>query len=216
MGGVTTQDCSEWRGLLAMHAIGRATDDEALALDEHLRGCELCQQDARDLGIAASALTFLDEGQIEHLGAVGASADQPIDIALARRRRRRLVGVLTAAAAGMAAAAVVAIVLSSAPAPPGKTVALTGQHGVTASISLAGQTWGTRATLRETGQAPGQVLTVSMKTASGRWWVAGSYRTTGRPGAMVVQLSCAVPVGQITDVWVRNQAGRTVLNGYVT
>jgi hypothetical protein len=198
-----------------MHAIGRATDDEALALDEHLRGCEPCRQDARDLGMAASALTFLDEGQIEHLGAVGASADQPIDIALARRRRRRMAGVLTAAA-GVAAAAVVAIVLSSTPAPPAKTVALTGQQGVTASISLAGQTWGTRATLRETGQAPGQVLTVSMKTASGRWWVAGSYRTTGRPGTMVVQLSCAVPVGQITDVWVRDQAGRTVLNGYVT
>jgi predicted anti-sigma-YlaC factor YlaD len=212
---MTTQDCSKWRELLAMHAIGRATDDEALALDEHLRGCEHCRQDARDLGIAASALTFLDKGQIEHLVAVGASAEQPIDIALARRRRRRMAGVLTAAA-GVAAAAVVAIVLSSAPAPPAKTVALTGQQGVTASISLAGQTWGTRATLRETGQAPGQVLTVSMKTASGRWWVAGSYRTTGRPGATVVQLSCAVPVGQITDVWVRDQAGRTVLNGYVT
>jgi len=59
------------------------------------------------------------------------------------------------------------------------------------------------------------VLTVSMRTAAGRWWAAGSYRTVPRAGTLVVQLSCAVPADQITDVWVSDQAGHTVLNGYV-
>ena len=98
-----------------------------------------------------------------------------------------------AAVVAVAAAVVAVVALSTSPTPPIRTVALTGQPGVVASISLSTQSWGTRATLRESGQAPGQVLTVSMKSSSGRWWVAGSYRTTGRSGTVEVQLSCAVP-----------------------
>jgi hypothetical protein len=257
---MTTRDCSEWRGILAMHAIGRATDDEVRSLEEHLAHCEQCGQDAHDVGFAAAALGFLDDAQIERLrdeenfpasvedgrdeerggvGQVGAGVGgtglvgtepgstrvglssevapvEPVELQAVRRKRRRLVGVVTAAA-GAAAAAVVAVALAgTSSAPPSKTVALSGEPGVTASISLASQSWGTRATLQESGQPAGQVLTVAMKTASGRWWVAGSYRTTGRSGPMEVQLSCAVPANQITDVWVRDQAGHTVLNGYVS
>ena len=85
-------------------------------------------------------------------------------------------------AAGVAAAGIALVASGNGSAPPGKTVALSGAHGVTASVSLVSESWGTRATPGESGQAPGQVLTVSMKTASGRWWVAGSYRTTVRQG----------------------------------
>jgi hypothetical protein len=98
---------------------------------------------------------------------------------------------------------------------PGRVVALTGQEGVRATVSLTSQTWGTGATLRESGQAPGQVLTVSMRTSTGQWWMAGSYRTVSRAGSLVVPLACAVPSNEITDVWVSDQAGHTVLNGYV-
>ena len=95
-------------------------------------------------------------------------------------------------------------------------MALTGTPGVEATVSLTTQSWGTRATLVESGQAAGQVLTVWMKDASGHWWVAGSYRTTGRSGTVEVPLSCAVQAGQITNVYVRDQAGRAVLSGYVS
>jgi hypothetical protein len=84
-----------------------------------------------------------------------------------------------------------------------------------ASIALTSQSWGTRGTLRESGQAPGQVLTVAMKSASGRWWVAGSYRTAARSGPVEVQLSCAVALNQVTDVWVTDQSGHVVLDAYV-
>jgi hypothetical protein len=132
-----------------------------------------------------------------------------------RTRRRRMVG--AGVVVGAVAAAVVAVVLlGGAQTPPTRTVALTGQRGVVASVSLTSQSWGTRATLRESGQAGGQVFTVAMKSASGRWWVAGSYRTTGRSGAVEVPLSCAVQVGQITTVWVSDQAGHRVLSGYVS
>lgn len=138
-----------------------------------------------------------------------------VRVAGRRNRRRRMAGI-GAAVVAVAAAVVAVVALSTSPTPPIRTVALTGQAGVVASISLSTQSWGTRATLRESGQAPGQVLTVSMKSSSGRWWMAGSYRTTGRSGTVEVQLSCAAQASQITTVWVSDQAGHRVLDGYVS
>ena len=239
MGAVTTRDCSEWRGIVAMHAIGGASDDESRGLNEHLDQCDQCRQDAEEVRSAAVALKFLDANQVDRLERESKVLDLPVGdggeqgaadtdaeptpewasteqagLLAVGRKRRWMVGVGTAVAA--AAAAVVAVgALGSTPTPPSKTVALTGEKGVLASVSLTTQSWGTRATLRESGQAAGQVLTVSMRTSSGRWWVAGSYRTTARSGTVEVQLSCAVQADQITDVWVSDQGGHTVLNGYV-
>jgi predicted anti-sigma-YlaC factor YlaD len=245
---MTARDCAQWRGLLAMSAIGRASVEEDRALEDHLGHCEQCRQDAEEVRFAATALEFLDRAQVDLPGSEPSSPDlsvgrtyggnevrreerapapdsalPPVGVTdlqdIRRRRRRKTVAATVAAgvaAAGIAAAGIALVIVGSGPAPPSKTVALSGAHGVRASVSLVSESWGTRATLRESGQAPGQVLTVSMKTASGRWWVAGSYRTTVRQRATEVQLSCAVPSNQITDVWVTDQAGHTVLNGYVS
>jgi hypothetical protein len=125
-----------------------------------------------------------------------------------------MVGV-AAAILAIAAAVVAVVTFSGSPAPQGRVVALTGEKGVRASVSLTPESWGTRATLTEDGQAPGQVLTVSMRTSSGRWWAAGSYRTSAHSGSLEVQLSCAVQSNQITRVWVSDQNGHTILNGYL-
>ena len=237
MGSVTAEACAEWRGMAAMHAIGRATDEESRALDEHLRGCDDCRHERSELLAAADALTWVDPSRIDRFeveppivdpvgvatpvvlpdltGAAPGSDRRPGEPAVRRAlpRHRRLVGLgvgLVAAAAAVAAA----VVLGAPSAPPGRAVALTGEKGVEASVLLADQSSGTRATLTESGQAPGQVLTVSMKASSGRWWVAGSYRTTVGVHSMKVELSCAVPPNRITDVWITDQSGRTVLNGY--
>ncbi len=93
-------------------------------------------------------------------------------------------------------------------------MALRGGAGVTASARLTAEPWGTAIHLRETGQAGGQVLTVSMRTTTGSWWAAGTYRTvTGR--TVQVELACGVPAAKISTIWVRDKAGRTVLKGYV-
>ncbi len=257
MGGVSARECSEWQGIMAMDAIGRAGADESRELAEHLEHCEECRGDAADVRSAAKALTLLDLDQVDGLGReadgpglsslsglsdLSVPASPPVPSGLGaerpwsegtfagptpvlpagvartgsgRTRRRRKVG--AGVVVGAVAAAVVAVVLlGGAQTPPTRTVALTGQRGVVASVSLSPQSWGTRATLRESGQAGGQVFTVAMKSASGRWWVAGSYRTTGRSGTVEVPLSCAVQVGQITTVWVSDQAGHRVLRGYVS
>ena len=67
--------------------------------------------------------------------------------------------------------------------------------------------------LHERGQPLDQDFVVTMKSWSGTWWQAGSYHTTG--ATVEAQLTCAVPPSSITQIWVRNSTGKTVLNGYV-
>jgi hypothetical protein len=226
---MTTPECAEWRGLLAMHAIGQASDDEARELFEHFDECDPCRQDADEVLGAATALSFLDAGQVDRLeqetaalyGPSGslavvppvAGSGRPVAGGPTGHRRRWMAGA-GAAVLAVAAGIVAVVAIGSSPAPPQQRVALTGQPGVVASVALTAQTWGTHADLSESGQAPGQVLTVSMRTSSGRWWVAGSYRTTSAR-ITEVQLSCAVQPNQVNEVWVTDQQGRTVLRGYV-
>jgi hypothetical protein len=238
MARVTTTDCTDWRGLMAMDAIGRTSDRERRLLQGHLSHCDTCRADALQVGEAARALAVVDRAALTDPGSVDGhrvdgqpvdaspgpfpalvvlpSGDKPSEGTVEERpprpgHRRRWVAVGTVAAAVIVA---VGFLLSQAPASPARTVALSGQPGVHASISLSGQKWGTRATLRESGQAGGQVLTVSMQAASGRWWVAGSYRTVGGRRTVTVELTCAVPVKEVAAVWVRDAQGRTVLDGY--
>jgi anti-sigma factor RsiW len=232
-----SRDCAEWQGILAMDAVGLASQEETSALDEHLAKCPTCRQDAADLQWAAKALQSVDPAQLDHLDEqpvgtgelVGFPSDAseedpakaPVPVPSHQSERhapgrapRVLIGIGSAILA-TAAAVMAVLAIGGTPAPATKTVALRGVGGVQASVSLTAQSWGTSATLQESGQAPGQVLTVSMRTAYGRWWIAGSYRTGTGPGPLVVQLSCAVQSNKITDVWISDPSGRTVLNGYV-
>jgi anti-sigma factor RsiW len=230
-----SRDCAEWQGILAMDVVGLASLEETSAVNEHLAQCPTCRQDAADLQWAAKALQSVDPAQLDHLGEqplgpgglVGSPPDASKDVpaqahvplpALGGERHapgrdpRVLVGIGSAIVA-TAAAVMAVLAIGGSPAPATKTVALSGVSGVQASVSLTAQSWGTSATLQESGQAPGQVLTVSMRTSYGRWWVAGSYRTGTGSGPVVVQLSCAVQSNKITDVWISDQSGRTVLHG---
>jgi anti-sigma factor RsiW len=212
-------ECDSWRGMQAMHLIGRLDPHEEDQLAAHLAACSSCRAEAEDLAGVESALKLAD---IDHLDSAAELAI-PIESARweqLRVQRQRRVGRVTRtwAAAGIAAAAVVAVALGAValhhPASPNRTVALTGTSGVHASVVLTAKAWGTQATFDEAGQRAGQVLTVSMETTPGTWWVAGSYRTSGSSGRLQVTLSCAVPATQITHIWVSDDAGHTVLRGY--
>ena len=215
---MTVLPCSDWRDIMAMRAIGQATLEESRALDGHLGTCEQCRLDAAEVAGAAAALSVLSPTQVDRLerdqpmlaepalyaaappaaswrwsfrpastGPVG-GPDGPVG---PRQNRRWLAGV-GVAAVGIAAAAVAVLTLSGGSPAPERTVALGGERGVVASVVLTAQASGTHATLRESGQPAGQVLTVSMKSWSGRgggWPVA-----TGPPREWVRPWSnCRVP-----------------------
>ena len=217
---MTGAECERWRGLQAMHAIGRLEPHEESQLRAHLEGCPACRVETVELAGLEAALGLVDLGHLDD----GMEPAIPLESARwehvrwERHRRSRMTATRWAMA-GMAVAAVAAIALvvvsvQQSPAPT-KTVALSGTPGVQASVVLTPKASGTEATFRESGQEAGQVWTVTMETSPGSWWVAGSYRTPGSKGQVQVTLSCAVPADQITHVWVSDGAGHTVLRGYV-
>jgi hypothetical protein len=100
-------------------------------------------------------------------------------------------------------------------APPyaQRTVALSGLTSVQASAVLSARPWGTSLTMHEQGLPGGNVYTVSMRTAKGTWWVAGTYRSVA--GQTVdATMSCAVPLDKITGLRVLNSAGTVVLTSW--
>jgi anti-sigma factor RsiW len=213
-------DCDRWRGLQAMHAIGRLDSEEEAELRAHLDGCPECQVESGELAGVESALRLADLAHLDDAAELAIPLESARWEHLRGERHRRMGR--TAARwvmAGMAAAAVAAIALVvvsiQQPSTPTKTVALSGTSGVQASVTLASKAWGTQATFQESGQKAGQVWTVSMETSPGSWWVAGSYRTVGPHGSVQVVLACAVPASRITHIWVSDGSGHMVLHGYV-
>jgi len=217
---VTPDRCDHWHGLLALEVVGQLVEEDRLALSAHLDGCPACRDERSGLVGLAGILPAADP---DHLG----GHDVPFELQTAvfdrlradvrrehRRRGTRFVlgGV---AAAAVAVALVLGLSGPTGTARTGYTVALTGGTGVKASARLTAEPWGTAVRLEETGQPGGQVLWVSMRSTSGSWWEAGTYRTvTGR--AVQVDLACGVPASRIASIWVRTKAGHTVLRGYVT
>ncbi|HEX3840133.1 MAG TPA: zf-HC2 domain-containing protein [Acidimicrobiales bacterium] len=213
-------DCDRWRGLQAMHAIGRLDAQEEAELRAHLAGCSECQVESAELAGVESALRLADVAHLDDADDLAIPLQSARWEQLQRERHRRLGRTATRwATAGMAAAAVAAIALVvvsiQQPSTPTKTVALSGTSGVHASVVLTAKAWGTQATFQESGQKAGQVWTVSMETSPGSWWVAGSYRTVGPNGSVQVVMACAIPANRITHIWVSDGSGHTVLRGYV-
>lgn len=218
---MTPDRCDHWRGLLALEVVDQLGQPDRLALSAHLDGCEACRDERDNLAVLARILPAADP---DHIG----GHDVPFELqsavfdrlaADARRHRRLHAGryVLGGAAAAVVVALALVFGLSGPPSHPGSgyTVALRGVAGVKASARLTSEPWGTAIHLQEKGQPGDQVLTVSMRSTSGSWWEAGTYRTvTGHPVA--VELACGVPSSKISSIWVRNGAGKTVLRGYVT
>jgi hypothetical protein len=217
---VTPDRCDHWHGLLALEIVDQLIKADRLALSAHLDGCQACRDERDALAGLARILPAADP---DHIG----GHDVPFELQSAvferlrtdARRQRRVSDsryVLGALAAAVVALALV-FGLSGTPSKPGTgyTVALRGSTGVTASARLTAQAWGTAIHLQEKGQPGDQVLTVSMRSTTGSWWEAGTYRTvTGH--AVSVDLACGVPSSKISSIWVRNDAGKTVLRGYVT
>jgi hypothetical protein len=205
-----------------------ALDDSGLVVAEseragllaHLDGCAECRACTDALASTRDALIFVDP----HAAACAAPVPPELTASVlgalhhaGRRQRHRRTGVVVAlAASGLVAASFIVRTLvpgsSVAPVPVQRTEALHGDRAVTATAVLSERVWGTSLSFRERG-LPGRVYTVSMRTPSGRWWVAGTYRATVGQAVDAV-MACAAPMQQITGIRVTNAAGTQVLDSY--
>lgn len=219
MGSVNEMVCEKWRDAMAMHVFGDLSPSEETGLLAHLEGCAECQAIAVEIGETFKTLSYVDRAAVESTAAVPPSLLDRVlgDLhgAGVLQRRRRRVKVAALASVGAVAASLLLVgVFSARPASPvQRTVALRGASTVRASAVLIDESWGTKVDLHEDGLPGGSVYTVSMKTTSGTWWTAGTYRSvTGQP--VDATMACAVSLGKITGIRVLNGAGETVLTSY--
>jgi hypothetical protein len=216
MGPVNDDVCEQWRGLIAMRALGDLSIDDATALDAHLEGCADCRAMADELASTVSMLAFVDVASIEPTALVPPELSARVlgDLhraaAMERRRRRIIVSSVSLVGAIAAALILFAVVSGTSPTTNERTLALQGSASVTAKAVLTDQSWGTTVDFSESGLPGGGVYTVSMKTATGAWWTAGTYRSvSGR--TVNATMACAVAMKNITGLRVENAKGVTVL-----
>jgi hypothetical protein len=218
---VSSQGCDHFRGLIALDTVGGLPEPERVGLVAHLDGCRDCREDERELRELSAVLPSADPDNLDEEQVPDALPGAVLGRLRSEARRERRTRSLRYALVGSAAAAVVAIGLvlslggnAGSGSGSGRTVALTGEQGVHASLRFTPEAWGTSLRIEESGQPGGQVLWVSMQTTSGGWWEAGTYRTVaGR--AEQVDLACALGLSDIQSVWVRDSAGHVVLRAYV-
>lgn len=208
--------CEGWREVLAMHLLGATSVEETTGLLAHLDGCAACREVATELRTTVARLRDVDPSAIEPTAAVSPALSERVLSDLGRRardRRRARRWRATSAAMLVAAAALilVAVLSTSSTSRPGeRALALRGSASVSATALLVQRSWGTSLELEERGLPGGRVYTVSMESASGRWWTAGTYRSV--EGATVhATMACAVAWRTITGVRVVDASGDTVL-----
>jgi hypothetical protein len=218
MGAVKESSCNSRSGQLAMDALGRLDQAEHAELAAHLAGCERCRATSIELKSTVGAL--------DKLTAVAPSAPATVipphlaqavfadigagDDRLDHGSRFRRVALAGASIAAVVVAAVAVNVGMTHSVAPTKTVALQGAQGVMATAVLVEKPWGTSLTIHEQGLMPGQTYTVSMDDPHGRWWTAGSYRTTSS-APVEATMACAAQFASIYEIRVTDSNGRAVL-----
>jgi len=214
---VSGAPCEQWHGAIALDALGALEPGERAGLLAHLDGCAGCRELARELAQTASVLAFVDRDEMSATASVPPALTERVlgalhDDAVASRRRRRVRAGAALAAAGAIAASLAILVALGAPASPRgtHTEVLSGPGAARATAVLATRSWGTAITFSERGLPAGGVYDVAMRTTTGSWWTAGSYRTVaGR--TVQAQMSCYVQLSRITGIRVTNAAGTAVL-----
>jgi hypothetical protein len=209
--------CEHFRGLIAMEVVGQLSVHERVALGAHVEGCPSCRDERHDLMMLPMVLGTADPDRFTEHELPFALQSAVLERLRAEERRERRAHrsryVVGSAAAAVLVAIAVVLTLAWPSGPRTTTVALVGPPTVHATARLTAEPWGTAMDLRESGQPSGEVLTVSVRTVSGSWWMTGTYRTEGT--SVRVDMACALKMSKIESVWVREASGRTVLHGYL-
>jgi hypothetical protein len=213
---VIDDPCEHFRGLIAVEVVGQLSVDEGVALSAHTEGCPACRDERSDLMMLSMVLGAADPDHFNEHEPPFALQSAVLDRLRAEgrreRRARRSRYVLGSAAAAVVVGIVLAVTLAWPSGPGTRTVNLLGLPEVHATARLTPEPWGTALELRESGQPAGEVLSVSVRTASGSWWQMGTYRTAGT--SVRVNMACALKISNIEGVSVLDHSGHVVMHGY--
>lgn len=220
---MATEACRDWRGDLAVEALGVLDEPARTALVAHLDGCSDCRTALAELTAVAHALDLADISRVgdeeppsppTELGDRILGRLQWERVAHKRRRRWGF----GAGAVAVAAAAVVALVLAlggSGGARGGTVVALhSSERGVSARAVLYSQRTGTQVRLHVAGLDDHEWYWLWVTGSNGRRIAAGTF--TASETNEDVTMSAALSRAATKRVWVTDEQNNVVLDGYVS
>jgi anti-sigma-K factor RskA len=221
---MATEACRDWRGDLAVEALGALEGPERTALLAHLDGCSDCRQALAELTSVADALDLADISRVGD-GEPPSPPNELGDRILGRlqwervaHRRRRRFGLGVAAGAVAAAAAVVvalALALGSGGASGSTVVAMhSSERGVSAQAVLYSQDTGTRVKLHTEGLDDHEFYWLWVTGSNGKRIAAGSFAAS-KPSETLT-LSAALSRAATKRVWVTDEQNNVVLDGYTS
>lgn len=208
-------DHRRMREMIGAFLLGDLDDTERAAVQAHIDGCPICQEEIRSLEPVVEALA---DASPERLSG---EPELPADLegrTLARisaerraRRNRRLRTALAAAAAVLLVAAALAVVPRLlAPEVPLEPVSFsTVAPGVDAEANLVDHTWGTETKLVASGLEDGRSYRVVLLTADDEV-SSGSLIGTGDE-EITCSLNAALDRERATGLEIRSPDGATVL-----
>jgi len=217
---MATEACRDWRGDLAIHALGRLEEPDRTALLAHVDGCADCRTALVELSAAAASLDLADPSRVGESEIPRPSRELGERI-LGRlqweraRRRRRTRGVL-ATISGVAAAVVVvlAFALSSGGGTGGTVVALRSpDRSVHARAVLYAGDTGTRVQLHVDGLDDREWYWLWVTGPDGKRVAAGTFSASS--ASENVTMTAALSLARTRRVWVTDEANHVVLDGYL-
>lgn len=137
----------------AAYVVGALEEDERLAFELHLAGCEACRASVDDVRDVPAALAQLSAEDLDSAGTDTADAEPPLPetllpgllrhVAAQQRRRRIGVGALGAFAAACLVVLAVALWPSSSSGPGQRSMTALASVPVSATVQLRATSWGT-------------------------------------------------------------------------
>jgi Anti-sigma-K factor rskA len=218
---MATDACREWRGDLAIEALGRLDEPARTPLLAHVDGCADCRAVLVELSSVATTLDFADAGRVGEgdpprpSRELGERILGRLQRERAEHRRRRTRGVL-ATVVGVAAAAAVALVLvvGMRGGDHGTVVALRSPDPrVHAQAVLFKDTAGTRVRLRVNGLDDGEWYWLWVTGADGKRVAAGTFAASGSNENLT--MTAALSFARTQRVWVTDVKQHVVLDGFV-
>ncbi len=202
---MTTDPFSEWAG---SYVLGALNAEDRVTFEAHLESCPSCKRDVMEFSALPGLLALIDEHDLDEPPAAileGATAIVTADSPLERRRTRRWQ--LATLVAGAAAAVLAAVLVfggdsdepsTEAGPPPGafateEELELGSDEGVTGTIGLSPQPWGTFILIDLFGVPERDDYTLWTVSADGDWtsvanWVWSESGTCRIPAASGLRL----------------------------
>lgn len=224
MDGVTSADHRYWREMLGAFVLGELDEEQRVALQAHLDGCEECRAQLREIEPVAAALA---QAAPEHVAdeeprppsdlmeRTLATIDQArrTEDELQRRRRRRMFR--RSALVAVAAAVLISVgsftLIPKITGPPLEPVAFSEtSSGVEAEANLIDHTWGVETILVVSGLEDGETYELVLRNEDGATVPSGAFIGTGdKP--IECRMNAALLREKATGLEVRTTEGDLVL-----